>query len=282
MSTTTTTTISPATLPITTIPRGPITASLTYYSPPPDGSKPYNYVEPQPPGNQQRNYTSSLIPSLITDARGSEPTFSTDEQGFALLSSIRSAADFSTDETIEATYYPEVEALLLSQLKANKVILFDHTVRRATEGAKRAPVNRVHVDQTPSAAKERVHRHLPDEAEELLKGRVRIVNVWRPLNGPVVSSPLAMADSRSVTEKAMVAIEHRYPDRVGETAGVQHEDGHRWYYWSGMGDEERILLQCYDSERGRRVPHTAFVDPRTEGSEWRARESIEVRALVFG
>ena len=48
-----------------------------------------------------------------------------------------------------------------------------------------------------------------------------------------------------------------------------------------MDDDERILLQCYDSEKGKRVPHTAFVDPRTEGPGWKGRESIEVRALVF-
>jgi hypothetical protein len=42
------------------------------------------------------------------------------------------------------------------------------------------------------------------------------------------------------------------------------------------------LIKCFDSvEEGvaRRVPHTAFVDEREEARE--ARESIEVRALVF-
>ena len=48
-----------------------------------------------------------------------------------------------------------------------------------------------------------------------------------------------------------------------------------------MENNERLFLECFDSEKGGRVPHTAFVDPRTpEGA--RHRESIEVRALVFG
>ena len=48
-----------------------------------------------------------------------------------------------------------------------------------------------------------------------------------------------------------------------------------------MGNDERVLLQCFDSEKGARVPHSAFVDPRTRPGA-RGRESIEVRALVFG
>lgn len=43
------------------------------------------------------------------------------------------------------------------------------------------------------------------------------------------------------------------------------------------------MIKCFDSKkdgRARRVPHTAFVDPEAEGV-MEARESIEVRALVF-
>jgi hypothetical protein len=48
-----------------------------------------------------------------------------------------------------------------------------------------------------------------------------------------------------------------------------------------MTNRERILLQIFDSRDGARVPHTAFDHPETN-SEWPSRESIEVRALVFG
>lgn len=57
---------------------------------------------------------------------------------------------------------------------------------------------------------------------------------------------------------------------------------HRWYYKSGLGPEEVILIKCFDSKldgRARRVPHTAFEIPGTEEKE--GRESIEVRCLVF-
>ena len=92
---------------------------------------------------------------------------------------------------------------------------------------------------------------------------------------------MAYADSRSVPDEDIVPVEHRYPDRTGETAGVKFTPKGRWHYWSGMTNDERILLQCYDSKDGARTPHTAFKDPRTQ-PDWPGRESIEVRALVFG
>jgi hypothetical protein len=50
-----------------------------------------------------------------------------------------------------------------------------------------------------------------------------------------------------------------------------------------MQNDERLFLKCFDSKDGvgQRVLHTALVDPRTpEGAV--GRESIEVRALVYG
>jgi hypothetical protein len=210
-----------------------------------------------------------------------------DNNAFATLSFVSSQMtykDWENDETITSVYYPEVEKLLLDNVPgASKIYLFDHTIRRPNHS--RAPVMRVHIDQTAQSTTARVKHHLPEEAETLLKGRFRIVNVWRPLNGAVVSNPLAVADSATTRDEDLIGVEHRYPDRTGETAAVKYNEGQKWYYWSGMGNEERLLLKCFDSDetygpRGR-VPHTAFVDPRnSEGAK--GRESIEVRALIFG
>ncbi|KAF2227565.1 hypothetical protein BDZ85DRAFT_254512 [Elsinoe ampelina] len=265
------------------IPRGDVATTLTFYGAPEDGSTPFNYVETPPPGQPQRNYGSTTHGVTIHDARGKESTFSTDTHGFSLLTTTPSAEkDFTSDASIEANYYPEVTRLLQSRLGAHRVVIFDHTIRRASADAKRGPVNRVHIDQTPKAARERVVRHLGAEADELLEGRYRIINVWRPLNGPVVKNPLGVAASDSVPDEAVVPVEHRYPDRTGETAGILPKGEQEWWYWSGMGNEERILLQCFDSETGKRTAHTAFEDPRTAGEGWTGRESIEVRTLVFG
>ena len=267
------------------IPRGPVTSTLNFYKPPADGSKPFNYVEAAPEGQPQRNYGDELVSVTINDIRGHEEDFSLNRNAFAAIKNAGEGAEkeFSDDESVKAKYYPEVERLLLDNAEgAERVLIFDHTIRRTDPNAKRSPVTRVHIDQTTASAAARVRFHLPsEEAEELLKGRVRLINVWRPINGAVESSPLAFADSQSVADEAVVGVEHRYPNRTGETAGVKHEEGQRWWYWSGIDNGERLLLQCFDSKTKTRVPHSAFVDPRSgEGS--RPRESIEVRALVFG
>ncbi|KAF7846289.1 hypothetical protein BT93_L4662 [Corymbia citriodora subsp. variegata] len=266
------------------VPRGPTTASLTFYAPPKDGASPFNYVEKAPEGEPQKNYEELPHEQNINDIRGRESQFELNTHAFAAIQNISSEEkDFNDDAHIKSVYYPEVEKLLLDHVPgANRILLFDHTIRRSDPNAHRAPVTRCHIDQTAKSAAQRVEYHLPDEAETLLKGRYRIINVWRPLNGPVVASPLAFAASSSVPDHAVVPVEHRYPHRTGETAGIKATEGQEWYYWSGMTNDERLFLQCFDSQgKGARVPHTAFADPRTQ-PEWPGRDSIEVRALVFG
>lgn len=266
------------------IPRGPVSASLSFYKAPEDGAPPHNYVEPAP-GVPQRNWGDNWVKVPIEDLRGQEHKFNLDNNAFDTYQNVKSEEyEFKDDERIRNVYYPEVEKLLLDNVPgAHKVVLFDYTIRRPT--GNRNPVTRVHVDQTPYSAAERVKLHVPDEAEKLLKGRYRIVNVWRPLNGPVMAFPLAVSDSQTVHDNDLVPIEHRYPDRNGQTASVQFNPNQRWYYWSGMKNEDRLLLKCFDSDgsvgQWGRVPHTAFENPATpEGAV--GRESIEVRALIFG
>ncbi|KAJ5749248.1 uncharacterized protein N7511_010944 [Penicillium nucicola] len=296
MTATTTETITAATSDLTYIPRGPATAGLTFYAPPPDNAAPYNYVEPQPSGQLQRNYLENEQKVTITDIRNAESAFTLNKDAFQTFQKIPTSTNYQTfnsETSIREIYYPEVESLLLSSIPgAHKVVLFDHTIRRQKDGAPRQPVTRVHVDQTRRAAADRVRLHIqdPEEAEKLLKERYRIVNVWRSLTDePVQSAPLAFASATSVNPDDLVPVQHRYPNRVGETLGVKFNQGQKWYYWSGMTPDERLLLKCSDSAValdlspgiGESVPHTAFWDQRTPVGA-RGRESIEVRALVFG
>nr|POE99393.1 hypothetical protein CFP56_52785 [Quercus suber] len=265
------------------VPRGDVKTPILFYSPPADGATPFNYVETPPEGQPQRNYGMNPHELTIHDIRGRESEFTINRQGFGVVQGVHTAPGvFDDDATITSQYYPEVERVLLDNVPgAKRIFLFDHTVRRSTADSKRTPVNRAHIDQTTAAARTRVEHHMGEEAGALLQGRVRLINVWRPLNGPVVASPLAFADSTTVSDEDVVPVEHRYPHRTGETAGVKFSPQTRWHYWSGMQNDERVLLQCYDSQDGAKTPHSAFVDPRTK-DEWPGRESIEVRALVFG
>jgi len=274
------------------VPRGDTVATLNYFSPPEDGSVPFNYVEQPPEGQPVRNFGSAAVDVTIHDIRGTESEYNLDRDAFAVVTNVPESAEreFVNDESIKKNYYPEVEKLILDNVPgSNKVFIFDHTIRRSNPDAPRGPVSRVHIDQTLKSTTQRVHQHLPEEAEKLLQGRYRIINIWRPINGTVQGSPLAFASSSTFRNEDLVPVEHRYPDRTGETAGIKHNESQQWYYFSGMQNNERLFLECFDSEalkpnskvQGGRVPHTAFQDSRTpEGAK--GRESIEVRALVFG
>lgn len=166
---------------------------------------------------------------------------------------------------------------------ASKIFIFDHTIRRQSNDkqALRGPVQRVHIDQSYKAAPDRVVRHLPEESEQLLKGRFQIINVWRPIK-TIFKDPLGVADAKSVPDSDLLPVQLIYPDRVGETFTVRPNEQHKWYFLYGQRPDEVTLIKCYDSKtdgRARRVPHSAFVNPATE--EKKPRESIEVRALVF-
>src|SRR5205085_3990976 len=54
-----------------------------------------------------------------------------------------------------------------------------------------------------------------DEAEELLKHRFAEINLWRPIRGPLLRSPLALCDAQTLSEENLVASDLRYPDRTG-------------------------------------------------------------------
>jgi hypothetical protein len=122
-----------------------------------------------------------------------------------------------------------------------------------------------------------------DEAEELLKRRFAIIQVWRAIDKPIQSNPLAVADARSVAPEDLLVAERRYPNRVGQTYRLRYNPNHRWFYFPQMRRDEAIVFTVYDSDKGGRArftPHTSFDDPATPPNA-PPRQSIEMRALVF-
>ncbi|OAA71469.1 hypothetical protein ISF_02020 [Cordyceps fumosorosea ARSEF 2679] len=268
------------------VPKHDVTATLNFYLPNADGSPPPPAYVGAPESYRQ---TPDPHPVLIRDIAGSEDQYSLDVQGFEVRRRPATERDFVDDAQIKASYYPETEQLLKDVTGADRVFIFDHTIRRVPAGTpldavSRPPVQQVHVDQTYSAALSRVTHHFPEAAEAaaLLRGRVQIINVWRPIR-TVRRDPLAVADARSVPEADLVSRALIYPNREGATFSVRRSEGQRWYYRSGLGPGEALLIKCFDSKedgRARRAPHTAFVDPEAP-EDAPTRESIEVRALVF-
>ncbi|UGV29181.1 methyltransferase [Rhodopseudomonas boonkerdii] len=265
-----------------------VTAELNYLAP--MREKPRTYAYDPPPGEPKSTAMPQAVQVKITNGRPIRGRLTLDRAGFELVDQHTTVQDFYDDEEVTRVYYPEASEFIRSSLDADRVFIFDHTVRRRVAGAAdvrgggpRQPASRVHVDQTLHSGPNRVREHLPDEADELLRGRVQVINLWRPIKGPLRDTPLAMCDGTSVAQKDLVASDLIYPNRQGETYSVTYHPSHKWFYFPEMERNEALLLKCYDSAsdgRTRFGPHTAFVDPTTP-SDAPPRESIELRALVF-
>lgn len=252
-------------------------------------TKPRSFVSKPDSGvpNRRPRQVTHQVP--IRDGRAAAAGFSLDRQGFALVKHQSRVGDFYDADEVKRVYYPEVEALVKRATAAARVVVFDHNVRNKTRaerktGGARLPVTYVHNDYTLKSGPQRVRDLLPaDEAEALLEHRFAVINVWRPIRGPVQDTPLAFCDAQSMGADDFVPTDLVYADRVGEVYSVRHNPAHRWYYVPEMQADELILLKCYDSVddgRARFTAHSAFEHPAAP-ADARPRESIEVRTLVF-
>ncbi|KAI0684924.1 hypothetical protein BC835DRAFT_1421791 [Cytidiella melzeri] len=267
-----------------------VPTTFNYYAP--IGTEvPFQYTYKRPDGQPQDNIGKDTRPAVVHDARGKEAELglSLDTSGFQFVKHESVEKDFINEDRIKEVYYKEVEELLKKEVGAKRVFIFDHTIRRkpsdnaAPLEAQRGPVERVHIDQTYDASVRRVYRHLGDDAERLLKGRVRIINVWRPIKNPVAHKPLGVSDWRYLDrEHDLVPSRLIYPDKEGAVYMVKYNPQHRWYYLSDQTPSEVTLIKCYDSEvdKARLTPHSAFPDA-SASPEAPHRESIEVRVIVF-
>ena len=226
----------------------------------------------------------------IHDGRPIAAELDMEVDGFEFLEYATAVTDFTDEDQVCNIYYPELEKLLLERTSAKEVVIFDHTIRigdpekRERLGV-RDPVRSAHNDFTDRSAPQRVKDLLPkDEAEEKLGRRFTSINAWRPLTGPVKTDPIAICPWDSIGENDMIPAERNYGNRIGGILNLSYNANQRWTYFPDMERDEVILLKCFDSEldgRARWTAHAAFEDPNGADPSLPARESIEVRTLLF-
>jgi hypothetical protein len=254
------------------------------------GVRPVSYTFDPPPGVPRYSGEVDSRTVTIRDARRVSG-LSLDSNGFDLIphrSTLADWASFQDPERVKSIDYPEAEAALRAHTRADKVLIFDHTLRDSTaapgRAALREPVRRVHDDQTFQSAPSRVRKHLSaEEAAWRLQRRFAIINFWRPIGGPVLRTPLAVCDARSIALEDLIPADLVYPDWTGETYVVAFNAAHRWYWYPRQTPSEAALIKVYDSAtdgRARLSAHTAFDDP-TSAADAPPRRSIELRTLVF-
>lgn len=250
------------------------------------GEKPVN--ETFEPGQVIRRRTGDTETHVVRVENGRDAQLSLDANGFVLVEHRSAMRDFFDPEALRTTYYAEVAQLVKDTVGAQRVEIFDHTLRTGDEREREAkkirePVLWAHNDYTEWSGPQRLREFLPDEAESLLQRRFAIIQVWRPIADVVKRNPLAMVDARTLAPEDLIAAERRYPNRVGETYQLRHNPNQRWLYFPEMQRHEAIVFKVYDSERDGRArftPHSSFVDP-TLPADAPPRQSIEVRTFAF-
>ena len=263
-----------------------IEASLIYLAD--TGEKLVTQVADPGGRDQRQGGDNETHPVKIRDGRPLAGRFEFEREGFRFVDSDTKVGDFFDEDEIRRVYYPECEALIKRVSGAKRVVVFDHTLRTASDQQResqkiRDVVSRVHNDYTEWSGPQRVRTFLPNEADELLGRRFAIIQVWRPIRRPVESWPLAIADAQSISPENLVVTERRYPDRIGQTYAITYNPAHRWYWFPRMRPDEALVFKVYDSQkegRPRWTAHTAFEDPTTP-ADARPRESIEIRTLAF-
>jgi hypothetical protein len=157
-------------------------------------------------------------------------------------------------------------------------------------------------DQSEAGAWNRVHHHWGDVDPSLLGLRLRLINVWRPINRPVEDYPLAVCDGASVPPGALIPADYVRTTYTGENLLPVFSDKYKWYYMSRQTPDDVLLFKCYDSSSEVKArckshatlemfrvasdplcsgcPHAAFrIGDAADGGP--GRESIEVKAIVF-
>jgi hypothetical protein len=235
----------------------------------------------------------------IRSLRGIAGGTDVDVQGFELVGFKTDIEDIYDSRQRAESFDPAVAGLVKQRTGAVTTRVFDPFLRgeeaqRRNPGSISAPAGSAHVDYTRESGHFWFEKVLGAEADRFRGHRFAIINVWRPITGPLRDHPLALCDARTVDAQDLLV--SKAFTRVGtnglhaaggepfegETYYAAFNNEHRWYYVPEMRTDEALLLKNFDSERdgvARFSPHCAFEDPGVTGDVL-PRASIEVRVLT--
>ena len=231
----------------------------------------------------------TLIEMEVTDARARAPTL--DDAGFTLTAHRSAVIEFADRAAVEATYRPEIVALVQQLSGADLVLINSPGILRFSERSPQSgvldnsrPARFAHVDVSDATAAVFAQRAAP--AGRPLTRFVHY-NIWRALSAPPQDVPLALCDARSVAAADLIAADAVFdspgkPDWSFEGLVLAHAATHRWHWFPDMQRDEALVFKTHDSDRSRAhcVPHVAF-DHAACRAHAPPRASIEMRALAM-
>ncbi|KAI0904878.1 hypothetical protein F4823DRAFT_633497 [Ustulina deusta] len=237
------------------------------------------------PGMETINFKWVENEVSISNARPLRDDFGLDQNGFAYMDDedgldgeVLQALRCGDKEEVKRLYYPRIESLVKRATGGQRVITFDHTMRKRdpardkrdnTDGHEQPATTVWHhalylfpialtqssadqiEDRSGKGALRRLREKLgpEDDYDDITTKRVQIINVWRPLNGPALDWPLAQMDFTTVDPAHVHPCDlwrGEYEER-GQTVTVEYSPKQRWWYLHGHRCDEVTLLKIWDS-----------------------------------
>ncbi|KAF2471774.1 S-adenosyl-L-methionine-dependent methyltransferase [Lindgomyces ingoldianus] len=265
-----------------------------------DPSRGNPYIRTNPcQGYDHMNFKWQEHSVPITNARPKMNDFNLDIHGFTyakdeISPDLIDALRQNQRDTVKQLYYPQVTELAMKLTGGKRVIVFDHTHRKRgpepenmqNGNIAEQPATMVHCDQFEEAAIRRLRENLHpwEDVDTVLRGRVQMINIWRPLAAPVQDWPLATMDYQSVEPDAIQPCDllRETFEKRGQTATFKHSEDQKWYYLDKQTTDEVTAIKIWDNLDGvsRICAHAPFKNPAAP-KDIVLSESIEVRCLVL-
>ncbi|KAI8949221.1 hypothetical protein F4801DRAFT_553847 [Xylaria longipes] len=256
----------------------------------PAHERPYELLF-QPPGSSfpVSNYSVIQVPNVpIYDLRSLKDKLSLDREGFLVadIDTSMEYEDYFDQDKLKTTYMPKIKTFLKEKLGVRAVYVHECVIRQSGgkgghSGSFGKPVPNVHTDYTHDYALKLLEQLTGDkaQAEAIKSSRIQMLNIWKPLRGPVRSWPLALCDLRSLNREDVIPFDEVHAKGVLESQQVAYSPSQKWYYLPNQNPNEIIVFKSMDTAVRGEVAHGSFYDPKCP-NDGPARESIELRILV--
>ncbi|KAJ2987498.1 hypothetical protein NUW58_g4472 [Xylaria curta] len=144
------------------------------------------------------------------------------------------------------------------------------------------PSNYAHIDAGPISIFQRIQGSFPSSASNILRQRIRAVNVWKPLCNPVEEWALAVCDGTTVEPDDLVETDSVRQGSISTNYYVKYAPEQEWYYLERQTPDEALIFKHFDSEPGIQAPYALHASIRQDvPAQAMPRQSIEVRTLIF-
>ncbi|RYC61508.1 hypothetical protein CHU98_g4721 [Xylaria longipes] len=213
----------------------------------PAHERPYELLF-QPPGSSfpVSNYSVIQVPNVpIYDLRSLKDKLSLDREGFLVadIDTSMEYEDYFDQDKLKTTYMPKIKTFLKEKLGVRAVYVHEYVSR----------VGRGDI-QAASASRSRMFIPLLEQltgdkaqAEAIKSSRIQMLNIWKPLRGPVRSWPLALCDLRSLNREDVIPFDEVHAKGVLESQQVAYSPSQKWYYLPNQNPNEIIVFKSMDT-----------------------------------